>query len=664
MKFRTIDYTRKSGLVLKKNIYLKIQQHPSSPMRYLEEFEAYKLNEADKVPAKAAAPVADGKDTAKPAAPANKTANKIASKAPLKTIDAVKTEYNNLLENIKKEGKVPTVTIALAKKKLDAVKFLQAFLVVKGYNLKPDGFYGAMSKKAMISYQDSMSLTGDGICGLKTWQRVLKEFGQDANTYTAIKVDEAARTDKVDLLTNASLAKISKTYATIIDKFKQTRTVPLLSDKLSKQRLIEVKLLQDYLLFTKYSTGKVDGQFGKGTKEGVVKLQTKFNIKADGVVGLKTWEVVLKDFGITSLKDFKTTDTVTAETAQAPVGIKDIRAKYINLLNESQKNKKLPLLSISIMKIKLDYVSMTQDYLNVKKYKCGVDGQFGRGTKKAVMGWQTKNKLGADGAIGLKSWAVIMKEFGFAIDGFTTYTPTAPTAAPTIKNASIVQAKEDQSFYTLTAAEDATFMKSTFTTEEGDMTGDKLVTSKYMTTSEIASLIKLNPTMVPLILKKAYVVMGNRTPIKLLMQYPGLREETSNPIVKLGEPRLLGEMVYYGLRGVGSDKGIDTALVIRRVITQLASFGNEKKRDIEAWFNKCAQSGDIEKYRDTAKYPLRKWLYDQFKTDDPYKWMNHITQDSYTLNKDIMEKNVARAKATPKQEPLPLYADDEKLYPQ
>lgn len=643
-------------------------------MRYLEEFKTYKLNEADKVPTKglpakksitkAPATVANGKGTTKPVAPASKTPNKIAPKAPLKTIDAVKTEYSNLLENIRKEGKVPTVTTALAKRKLDAVKFLQAFLVVKGYNLKPDGFYGAMSKKAMVSYQDSMSLTGDGICGLKTWQRVLKEFGQDATAYTAIKVDEAARADKVDLLTNASLAEISKTYATIIDKFKQTKTVPLLSDRLSKQKLVEVKLLQDYLLFTKYSIGKVDGQFGKSTKEGVIKLQTKFNLKADGSVGLRTWEVVLKDFGITSLNDFKTTNAVTAETVRAPAGIKDIRAKYINLLNESQQKKKLPLLSIAIMKIELNYVYMLQEYLNVKKYKCGVDGQFGESTKKAVIGWQTKNKLGADGAVGLKSWAAIMKEFGFAIDGFTTYIPTAPTAAPTIKNVSTVDKKAEQFFYKLTAEENVTFMKSTFTTEEGDMTGDKLVTSKYMTTSEIASLIKLNPTMVPLILKKAYVVMGNRTPIKLLMQYPGLREETSNPIVKLGEPRLLGEMVYYGLRGVGSDKGIDTALVIRRVITQLASFSNEKKRDIEWWFNLCAQSSDIEKYRDTAKYPLRKWLYDQFKKDDPYKWMNHITQDSYTLNKDIMRKNVAISQKNPKQELLPLYEDDEQLYPQ
>lgn len=643
-------------------------------MRYLDEFDTYRLNEAGKTPAKAApakkpvakkaaAPVAKAKGTTKTATPATKTPTKTAAKAPAKTIDAVKAEYSNLLENIQKESKVPTVTTALAKKKLDAVKFLQAFLVVKGYNLKPDGFYGDMSKKAMVSYQDSVSLTGDGICGLKTWQRVLKEFGQDASTYTAIKVDEATSTTKVDALTNASLAKISKTYAAVIDKMKQTKTVPLLSDKLVKQKLEEVKLLQDYLLFTKYSTGKVDGQFGKGTKQAVVKLQDKFNLKADGAVGLNTWAIILKEFGIASLKDYKTTNAVTAQAAATPVGIKDIRAKYINLLNESQKNKKLPLLSTAIVKIKLDYVSMLQEYLNFKKYKCGIDGQFGDGTKKAVVAWQTKNKLGADGAVGLKSWAVIMKEFNLAIDGFTTYTPTAPAATTLTKAAPAAQVKADETFYTLTAAEDATFTKTSFKTDEGDMTGDKLVASKYMTTAAIADLIRLNPANAALILKKAYVVMGNKTPIKLMMQNTRLREETTNPLVKTYEPRVLGEMIYYGLRGVGTDKGIDTAFVIKRVIAQLASAGDSKKRSIEAWFNACAKSGDIEKYRDTEKYPLRKWLYDQFRNEDPYKWMNHITQDSYALNKDLVAKNNARAKATPPQPALPLYADDEQLYP-
>lgn len=38
---------------------------------------------------------------------------------------------------------------------------------------------------------------------------------------------------------------------------------------------------------------KVDGKFGKGTKEAVIEFQKLFGLKADGCVGLNTWEKIL-----------------------------------------------------------------------------------------------------------------------------------------------------------------------------------------------------------------------------------------------------------------------------------------------------------------------------------------------------------------------------------
>jgi antitoxin component YwqK of YwqJK toxin-antitoxin module len=208
-----------------------------------------------------------------------------------------------------------------------------------------------------------------------------------------------------------------------------------------------------------------------------------------------------------------------------------------------------------------------------------------------------------------------------------------------------------EAFYTLTREEDAAFLKTSFTTDEGVKSGAELLATNYLTTDAISNLIKLNPgeTEVRLILKKAYVVQGNKTPIRLLMQNTYLRDNTTLPLMKLGEPRVLGEMIYYGLRGVGTDKGIDTGFIIKDVIRRLGSWGDGKKRSIETWFNLCAQNGDLVAYRDTTKYPLRRWLYDQFKNDDPYQWMNHLTEDSYTLK---------RNNKIPGDAP-----DDEQLYP-
>jgi len=208
-----------------------------------------------------------------------------------------------------------------------------------------------------------------------------------------------------------------------------------------------------------------------------------------------------------------------------------------------------------------------------------------------------------------------------------------------------------EAFYTLTREEDTAVLKTSFMTDEGVMTGAELLATKYLTTDSISNLIKLNPDKpkVTLVLKKAYVVQGNKTPIRLLMQNTYLREETTLPLIELGQPRVLGEMIYYGLRGVGRNKGIDTGFIIKDVIRRLASWGDGKKRSIETWFNLCAQNGDLAAYRDTTKYPLRRWLYDEFKNDDPYRWMNHLTEDSYTLK---------QKQKIPGDAP-----DDEQLYP-
>jgi antitoxin component YwqK of YwqJK toxin-antitoxin module len=216
-----------------------------------------------------------------------------------------------------------------------------------------------------------------------------------------------------------------------------------------------------------------------------------------------------------------------------------------------------------------------------------------------------------------------------------------------------------EKFYILTTQEDATFLKTSFTTEKGVVSGAELLLTEYLTTSAIAELIKRNPDKerVTLILKKAYVAQGNKTPIRLMMQDLHLGEFTTSPIMRLGEPRVSGEMVYYGLRGTGNEKGIamyretnrNGLNIVEQVIFDLSTWGEGKKHSIETWFNLCAQSSDLVAYRDTTKYPLRRWLYDQFKDKNAYMWMNALTDDSSTLK---------RNKMIPADAP-----DDEQLYP-
>jgi antitoxin component YwqK of YwqJK toxin-antitoxin module len=210
---------------------------------------------------------------------------------------------------------------------------------------------------------------------------------------------------------------------------------------------------------------------------------------------------------------------------------------------------------------------------------------------------------------------------------------------------------ETQRFYYLSSADDATFLKTQFTTANGVVTGEQLLKMEYATSPEmreyflklsgrnqvdylaspdIGELIKLNksdPAKILQLLRKSYQ-LTQKSPLLYVAMYPAAREDVINPIMATGEPRLLGELLYYSLRGLGVEKGIDNMLVIKRVIPRLASYSADKKRDIEAWFNSTAQAGDPQ-YRDISKYPLRRWLYEEFKNDNPYAWMNSLTEDSY-----------------------------------
>ena len=54
----------------------------------------------------------------------------------------------------------------------DWVKVAQARLVVNGYNIEVDGYFGPKTKEAVIKFQTSYGLEKDGIIGPKTWAKL------------------------------------------------------------------------------------------------------------------------------------------------------------------------------------------------------------------------------------------------------------------------------------------------------------------------------------------------------------------------------------------------------------------------------------------------------------------------------------------------------------
>lgn len=79
------------------------------------------------------------------------------------------------------------------------------------------------------------------------------------------------------------------------DQEPEEKTVMIELDVLRKgSKGEQVKTLQRLLKALGYRTGSIDGEYGGKTEKAVCSFQTKEKLPADGVVGQKTWEALLK----------------------------------------------------------------------------------------------------------------------------------------------------------------------------------------------------------------------------------------------------------------------------------------------------------------------------------------------------------------------------------
>ena len=70
----------------------------------------------------------------------------------------------------------------------DDVKEMQEILIRKGYNVGSsgaDGIFGKNTKAAVMDFQRANGLTADGICGPRTWEKLLEDQEPAEERYTA-----------------------------------------------------------------------------------------------------------------------------------------------------------------------------------------------------------------------------------------------------------------------------------------------------------------------------------------------------------------------------------------------------------------------------------------------------------------------------------------------
>lgn len=263
----------------------------------------------------------------------------------------------------------------------NAVEQLQKQLKELGYYTgSVDGSYGAGTTNAVKDFQQVNSLTADGIAGAQTLEKVYSYYAKpkpkgSSNTSSGSKATATPRVTATP-------------KATATPNLNNARVIELGNSG------SDVRQVQNRLISLGYLAGTADGSYGETTRSAVVAFQKKAKIWDDGKAGPQTQE---KLFASSAPK---------ASSAAAYVG---------DSLKEGMNGDGVRALQKRL--ISLGFLKGT------------ADGDFGSGTKAAVMAFQQASGLKQDGIAGM---ATLNKLFSDAAAGAvdSPSTPTNPTNPP------------------------------------------------------------------------------------------------------------------------------------------------------------------------------------------------------------------------------------------
>lgn len=241
-------------------------------------------------------------------------------------------------------GKVPLEPTCVLRLKLNdqypAVLTLQNHLTtLKYYTKGVSGVYDYYTYECVRKFQKKNSLKADGVVGAITWNKL---------------TDPGA--------VPADAAPPPPPGAPFLLKYGDTGA--------------DVLMLQKELKLLKYYSGPEDGVFSYSVVEAVRKFQKKNGLKADGVVGILTWNAVFAPGAIPA-------DAVPAPPPGAPMRIKyqDVGPQVLQIQQRLQV---------------------------LLYYKGAMDGTFNYTLYQSVRKFQRYNGLKVDGVVGQKTWDKMM----------------------------------------------------------------------------------------------------------------------------------------------------------------------------------------------------------------------------------------------------------------
>ena len=214
----------------------------------------------------------------------------------------------------------------------DVTKLQNALLSLGYYDDDVDGRFGNATKEAVMAFQKSLGLDADGKAGTLTLNALYDAADENTTSYATA--------------TSSTTLQYGDTGE-------------------------RVRLLQEALKGLGYTIGTVDGKFGLVTRAAVIAFQKAKSLKADGLAGTKTLDLLFS--------------AANTPGSSSPSGSSSVSSISRSLRNGDSGS---------------DVLAMQNQLSRLGYYSGSLDGNFGSGTLSAVKAFQTANGCTADGVVG------------------------------------------------------------------------------------------------------------------------------------------------------------------------------------------------------------------------------------------------------------------------
>ena len=267
------------------------------------------------------------------------------------------------------------------------------------FNGEIDGYFGNITKQAVLAFQKDAGLTADGSCGPATWSRLFRALFYTTPTITGTDVKIAQErlrslnyyTDSIDGSFGPNCDLAVRAYQSSVglscdgsigpntwNSLFNSNTVNGATSEYTRPLFYttpvitgnDVAQVQKKLKDLGYYNDSVDGSFGPNTELAVKSYQSVMNLEVDGSVGPATWN---------SLFNSNTVNGATSEYTR-------------------------PLFYTTPIITGNDVAKVQQRLKQLGYYNDSVDGSFGPNTELAVTLFQSANNLTPDGSCGPATW--------------------------------------------------------------------------------------------------------------------------------------------------------------------------------------------------------------------------------------------------------------------